>query len=142
MNCNELTCDRCKPNLDNHTPSKCPRKCLFNKQQSFNPIHNSNNRNRNKINSHTKPKLQLSISTNKPDHMAELMEVTRKMTKYFKRQYKHNKPHLSDDSNCHMSTNHCSTFHSDKHKYKSHTNNDEVNEVINSMCTSKAPHQN
>ena len=51
----------------------------------------------------------------KPDHMVELLEAIRKMTKYFKRSYKHSKPHLSDNSNCHISTNHYISSHSDKH---------------------------
>ena len=29
-NCEETTCLRCKPNLDSHMPSKCPRKCHSN----------------------------------------------------------------------------------------------------------------
>ena len=109
--CNESTCSRCKQKLDNHTPSKCPRKCSFNKQQSSNPIHSTYNINTNKINNHTKPNLQLSISTNKPHDMAELLEATRKMTKHFKRSYKHRKPHLSDNSNHPISTHQYSTSH-------------------------------
>ena len=61
----------------------CPRKCPFNKQQSSKPFHNNYNSNRNKVTNHTKPNLQLSISTNKPDYMAELLEATRKMKKIF-----------------------------------------------------------
>ena len=80
--CIRPTCGRCKPNLDKHTPSKCLRKCPFNKQPNPSPFHNTDNSNRNKINDHNKPNLKLSISTNKPDHMAELLEATRKMTKY------------------------------------------------------------
>ena len=71
--CNESTCGRCKPNLDKHTPSKYPRRCPFNKQLNTNPFHNTGNSKRNKINDHNKPLLQLSISTNKPDHMAQLL---------------------------------------------------------------------
>ena len=105
-----------KPNLDKHTPSQCPRKWPFNKQQSSNPFHNTNNSNGNKKNNHTKPNLQLSISINKPNHMVELLEDTRKMTKYFKRSYKHNKSHSNDNSNCHSSTNHYSKSHTDRHE--------------------------
>ena len=36
------------------------------------------------INHCSKPNLQLSVLTNKPDQMAELSEATRKMMKYFK----------------------------------------------------------
>ena len=45
---------------------------------------------RNKSDGHNEPNLQLSISTSKLDHMAELLEATSKMTKYFKKSYKHN----------------------------------------------------
>ena len=136
--CNESICSRCKPNLDDHTPSKCPRRCFFNRQHGSNPFHNTDNSNRNKINSHIKPNLQLTISTSKLDYMAELLEATRKMTKYFKKSYKHSKSHPSDnDIHC-LSTNNYSSPHSDKHKCKSHNNNDEVNEVINQTCTSNS----
>ena len=113
--CNKSTCGRCKLNLDNHTQSKCPRKCPFNKQQSSNPFHNTDNSNRNKIVTQNQ-NYNFFISTNKPDHMTELLEATGKMTKYFKRSYKHSKAHPSDNSNHHISTNHYSTSHSDRHK--------------------------
>ena len=135
---NEPTCGRCKLKLDNHTPSKCPLNAPSNKQQSSNPFLNTDNSNRNKINNHTKSSLQLSVSTNKPDHMAELLEATRKMTKYFKRSCKHSKPHPPDNSNWHVNTNDCSTCHPDKQKHKSCNNNDKINEVINSTCTSNS----
>ena len=45
--------------------------------------------NRHKINHYTEPNLQLSVLTNKPDQMAELLEATKKMMKYFKRSLKH-----------------------------------------------------
>ena len=32
--CNESICNRCRPNLDNHTPAKCPRKRPTNRQQN------------------------------------------------------------------------------------------------------------
>ena len=113
--------------FDNHIPSKCPRKYPFNKQQSSNPFHNTDNSNRNKINSHIEPNLQMSISTNKHDYMDELLEATRKMTKYFKRSYKHNKSCPIDNGSHPLNINHYSTPHSDKHKYKAHNNSDEFN---------------
>ena len=125
------------PNLDNHTPSKCPRKFPINEQQGSNPFHNTDNSNRNKISRHIKPNLQLSASNKKPDHMAELLEATRKMTKYFKRSYKHSKSPPNDNGSCHISTNHYITPQSDKHKCQTH-NNDEVNEVINQTHTSNS----
>ena len=120
----------------NHTPSKCSRKHPFNKQQSSNPFHNNDNSKRNKINNHTEPNLQLSISINKPDHMAEFLGATRKMITYFKRSYKHSKSHPSDNTTCHSSTNHYSNSHADRHKQKSCNNNDKVNKIINQNCTS------
>ena len=134
--CNEPKCGRCKLNLDNHTPYKFPRKYPFNKQQSPSHIHNNDKSNRNKINHHTEPNVQLSISTNKPDHMAELLEATRKMTKYFRRSYKHSKTHSSDNSMHHSSMNHYSNSHPYKHKCKSHNNDDKANKIINQNHTS------
>ena len=141
-NCNNSICGRCKSNLDKHTPSQCHRKCPFNKQQSPNPFHSNDNSNRTKINNHTEPNAQLSISTNKLDHMAELLEATRKMTKYFKRLYKHNKLHSTDNSNCQTSTNHYNNSHSGRHKHKPCNNNGEVNKITNSTHTSKTHLQN
>ena len=67
---------------------------------------------------HTEPNFELSILTNKPDHMTELLEVTRKMTTYFKRSFKHNKPNYNDNNTPNTSTNHHNNYHSDKHKNK------------------------
>ena len=55
---------------------------------------------RHKINQHTEPNLQHSVLTNKPDQMAELLEATRKMTKYFIWSLKHNPSHSSNTNNC------------------------------------------
>ena len=82
--CNESSCGRYKPNLDKHVPYKYPRNCPFNKQPNTNPFHNTDNSNRNKFNDHKDPNLQLSVSTNKPDHMAKLLEAKQKITKHFK----------------------------------------------------------
>ena len=85
--CNESICNRCKPNLDNHTPAECPRKRPLNRQLKSNPSYNNNNSIRNQSNGHNDPNVQLSISTSNPDHMAELLEATRKMTRYSKKSY-------------------------------------------------------
>ena len=82
--CNESTYGRCKPNLDKYTQSKCPRKHPFNKQLNPNPFNNTDNTGRNKLNNYNEPNLKLYISTNKTDHMTELLEASKKMTKYFK----------------------------------------------------------
>ena len=39
IDCNGLMCNRCKPNLDNHTPAKCSRKRPPDRQQRSNPSH-------------------------------------------------------------------------------------------------------
>ena len=82
--CDEIMCCRCKPNIINHMSSKCPRKCHSNRQLSHTTFNNSDNVNGHKINHYTKPNIQLSVSTNKPDQMAELLEATRKIMKHFK----------------------------------------------------------
>ena len=69
--------------------------------------------------------------------MAELLEAARKMTRYFKISYKHNKTHLSSTDSHHPSTNHYNTTYSDKHKCKFCNSNDEVNEIIGQTCASK-----
>ena len=64
-----------------------------------NNFNNNNNGNGHKINKHNKPNLQLSVSTNKPDQIAEMLEDTRKMMEYSKRSLKHNPSHSNDISN-------------------------------------------
>ena len=81
--------------------------------------------------------MQLSISKSKLDHIAELLEATRKLTWYFKRSYKHNRTlHNSTDSH-HPIINHYIPTHSDKHKSKSHNTNDHFNEIIGQTHVSK-----
>ena len=62
---------------------------LSNRPFNHNTPYKNNTRNTHETNSHTEPSLQLSVSTNKPDQMAKLLETTKKMTKYFKRPLKH-----------------------------------------------------
>ena len=120
----------------------CPRKWLFNRQQRSNPLYNTNNNARNQPNGHNDPNLQLAISTSKPDYMVELLEATRKMTRYFKKSYKHSKTHPSGTDSQHPSTNHYNKVHLDKHKCKSCNTSDEVNEIIGQACASKTKYQN
>ena len=87
--CEESICKRCKPNLDNHTPVRYPRKRPPKRQQKSNPSY-TNNSNRDQSNGHNDPSLQLSVSTSKPDHIADLLEATGKVTRYFKKSHKHN----------------------------------------------------
>ena len=62
--------------------------------------------------------------------MAELLETTRKMTKYFNRSCKKNKPHHNNNNNPTTSTNHHNNSHSDKHKHRPCNNSDEVNKIL------------
>ena len=71
------------------------------------------------------------------DHIAKLLEATKKMTKYFKESYKHNKTHNNGTDSTHPSTNQYNTTHSDKHKCKSGNTSDQVNEIIGQTCASK-----
>ena len=131
--CDETTCLRCRPNFDDHAPlSKCPRKCHPNKHLGHNNFNNNNKGNRQNINQHTEPNIQLPVLTNKPDQMAELLETTRKMTKYFKRSLKHNSLYYNNTSNHQSNT---STSHSDKHKCKSCYQRNEVNEITTNNHT-------
>ena len=78
--CGETTCLRCKSNLDSHTPYKCPRKWHPNWHlRNIPPTKVIPNGHR--MNWNTKPNLQLSVSTNKPDQMAKLLKATKEMTK-------------------------------------------------------------
>ena len=79
----------------------------------------------------------MSISTSKPDHIAELLEATRKMIRYIKKPYKCSKTYHSNTDSHHSSTNHNDAIHSDKDKHKSHNTNDQVNEIIGETCASK-----
>ena len=135
--CNESICNRCKPNLDNHAPAKYPRKRAFNRQQKSNPSYYNNNSIRNQSNGPNDPDVQLSISTSKLDNIAELLEATRKMTKYFKTSYKHNKTHHSNTDSHHPSTNHNNTINSNKYKCRSCNTNDQVNEIIGQTSASR-----
>ena len=135
--CNESICNWCRPNLDSHMPAKCIIRKPPNRQQHTAPSWNHSNNIRSQSNSHYDPNLQLSVTTSKPDHITELLEATKEMTKHFKKWYKHNKSnHDSTDSN-HSGTNQYNTTHADKHKCKLCNSNDQVNEIIGQTCTPK-----
>ena len=134
--CNESICNRCRPHVNNHKPAKCIRKRSPNRQQKSNPSYNNNNI-RNQSTGNNDPNVQLSISTSKLDHTVEMLEATKKMTRYFKKSYKHNKPHFNNTDSQHPSTKHYNATHSDKHKCKSHNTNDQVNEIIGQTYASK-----
>ena len=139
--CNESICNRCRPNLDSHTPAKCIRKRPLNSQKHSNPSYN-NNSIRSQSSGHNDPNVQLSVSISKLDHIAELLEATKKVTKYLKRSYKHNKKHHNNTGSLHPSTNHYNITHSDKHKYKSCSTSDQGNEIIGQTHASKTLNQN
>ena len=134
--CEDSVCNGCKPNLDNHRPARCPRKGLPSRQQMSNSSYTNNNT-RNQYYGHNYQNLQLSISTSKLDDIAELLEATKKMARFFKKSYKNNKSHHTSIDNHQCSTNNNSSIHSDKHKCKSHNTNDQVNKIIGQTCTSK-----
>ena len=134
--CNESICNRCKPNLDNCTPAKYIRKRPPSRQQKLNPLYNKNNI-RSQPNDHNDPNVQLLVSSNKLDHIAELLEATKKIMKYFKKSYQHNKRHYNSSNSHHSSRGYYNAVHSDKHKCKSHNPSNLVNEIIGQTCTSK-----
>ena len=75
-----------------------------NKQQWLKPSYN--NPTRNQSNGNNDPNLQLSVSTSKLDNIAKPLEATKKMTRYFRKSYKHNKSHHTSNENHHPRTNH------------------------------------
>ena len=132
--CNESICSRCRPNhAYNHTPAKCIRKRTPNRQKNSHPSYNHNNI-RSQSNGHNDPNVQLTVS--------ELLEATKKMTKYFKKSCNDNKTHHNNTDSHHPSTNHYNATHSDKHKCRSHNTCDQVNEIIGQTWASKTPSQN
>ena len=64
-----------------------------------------------------------------------MLNATRKMTKYFKRSVKHNKPQCNDNSNTTTGTNHHNNVHS--HKHKPHNDSNKVNDITNSTYAPK-----
>ena len=71
------------------------------------------------------------------DHIAELLEATKKMSQYFKKSYKHNKLHHTNIDNNYPSITHNSLPHSDKHTCKTHNSNDKVNKIIGQTQTAR-----
>ena len=134
--CEDSMCKRCKTNLDSHTPARCPKKRPPSRQQKSNPPYTNNNT-RNPSNGHNDPQLQLSICTIKLNHIAELIEATRKMTRYFKKSYKHNKSHHTSTNSHHPSTNHNSSMHSSKYKCKSPNTKNQVSKIFGQTHASK-----
>ena len=135
--CNEATCLRCKPNLHNHSPDKYPRKCSCNFPIHHNTPQGHSTSNTYETNNYTEPHLQLSVSANKPDHMAELLEATKKMAKYFKKSIKH-MPNYNKNNDHYQ--NKANSSHADKHKHKTYHCKDEVNEIISDAYNHKTHH--
>ena len=113
---------------DNHVPGGCPSRKPPAKQQWLNTLYN-NSPYRNWSNGYNDLALQLSVSTSKPDHISELLEVTRKMTRYFKKSYKNGKSHHANNDNNHPHKHHSGSNSLDKYVYKTHNKNNQVNEV-------------
>ena len=81
--------------------------------------------------------LQLSVSTIIQDHIKELFEAKRKMTRYFKKYYKNGKSrHVNTDNNYPCITQ-SSSHNPDKHVHKTQTNADHVNKVTGQTQTLK-----
>ena len=72
-----------------------------------------------------------------PVNQTILLEATKKMTRYFKKPYKHNKSHHNSTDSCHPCRSHYNVTHPDKHKCKFHKTNDQVKEIIGQTCASK-----
>ena len=132
--CKDTICLQCKPNLNKHTPLKCPRRCPSNWPFNHNTPHNTTTRNTCETDSYAEPNPQLSVSTNKPDQMSELLEIIKQMTKYFKRLLKHTPKHNNNNDYYQDKTN---TYHSNKCKHKPHYHKDEVNKITLDTCTPK-----
>ena len=81
-NCNESTYSRCKPNLDKHTPARCPRKHPFSKHPSSSNPHSNDNSNKTKINNLLNQTYQLQFQPTNQTTWPKLLDATRKMTKY------------------------------------------------------------
>ena len=124
--CDDTICLKYKPNLNNHILSKCPRRHPSNWPFIHNTLHNNTIRNTHETNSNAEPKLQLLVSTNKAEQMAELLEATKQMTKFFKRSLKHTPKHDNNNNHYEDKTN---ISHSDKYKHKHCYHKDEVNKI-------------
>ena len=74
------------------------------------------------------------VSTNKTDQIAELLEATKQMTKYFKRSLKHTPKHNNNNDHYQDKTN---TSHSDKGKHKPCCHKGEVNKIALDTCIPK-----
>ena len=86
---------------------------------------------------HNDPALQLSVSTTKPDHISEHLEVTRKMTRYFKKIYKNGKSyHITTDSS-HSRKSQSNSHDPDKYSCRKSSNTDHVNEITYQMWSLK-----
>ena len=65
--CEDSVCKRCKPNLDDSAPARCPIRKFPAKQQHF-MDQDDTSLHRNQSNGHNDPALQLSVSTTKPNY--------------------------------------------------------------------------
>ena len=114
-----------------------PRKRPLNRQLKSNPSYNNNSSIRNQSNGHNDPNVQLTISTSTPDHIAELLEATRKMTRYFKKSYRQNKHTIVSLTVTTQVQTATIYFTQTNTNAVSHNTNDQVNEIIDQTSTSK-----
>ena len=122
-------CKRCKPNLDNHTPARLPNRKPPAKQQHLTDQYDTS-LHRNQSNCSSDPALQVSVTTPKPNYISELLEATRKITRYFKMSYKNSKLHRIETENKTPHKFQSNLHNPDKHVHKTHSNADQVNELI------------
>ena len=138
--CKDSVYKRCKPNLDNHAPAGCPNRKHPAKQQCMTHQYDTST-NRNWSNGHNDPALQLSASTTKPDHISQLLEVTRKMTRYFIKYHKNGKSHqVNTDNNCSCKSE-SNSHNLDKHVHNANSNTDHVNKVTGKIQSLKGTNQ-
>ena len=127
-------CKRCKQNLDNHVLARCTKRKSPTKEHWPNLLYNISPL-KNQPNGHNDPNLKCSVSTSKADHISELLEATKKMTKYFKWSYKNNKSHQVDNDKSYTHIPQHGSPHPDKHVCKTHISNDQANEITGQMQT-------
>ena len=100
------------------------------KHQWLNTLYNDSPH-RNWSNSHNGLALQLQVnlqSTSKPDHISELLEETRKITRYFKA-IQNGKWHHVNNHNNHPCKLQSSLHSLDKYVHKTHNYDNQVNAV-------------
>ena len=129
-------CKWCKPNLDNHAPPRCSNREPPTKEHCLTYQYDTSHH-RNWSNGHSYPVLQLFVSTTKPDHISELLEATREMTRYFKKSYKNGKSHQVNTDNNHSCKSQNNSYNPDKYVHRTNSNSNHVNQITGQSCSLK-----